>query len=671
MRFRTASVRRHMIAVVAGVSLLIVNNAAFAQRERAIRNPINESDVVRRQADVDPLARPEFDQGLADMNYRMDKMVLVLGLRPGAEKEVDALIEQQHDPESPAFHQWLTPDEFETRFGMSDDDLNAVTGWLTSHGFTLDEVGKDRRWVNFSGNAQQVERAFHTEMHKYLVNGEIHYANATPPAIPRALAGAVIGVVSLHDFRPQANASFLTPSGFALAPADFAKIYNVQPLYDAGIKGTGISIAIAGAYKLGVSDVSDAHFFWSQYLPLPVGPNPCVFTGSCGPTLKTIPVPGYADSLFLPTSNCVDPYPYSYLQTQPCLDKVEAMTDVQLAGAVARNATIDYVYAPHTSAIDGMTIAAQYIVQNKTAPIVSISYSKCEAASSTFAKFYNDLWQTAVLKGMTVFVSSGDSGSAGCNLPTDPWATEGLNPQLPKSGVNAICSTPYSICVGGTQFAYDATDSVTYWNVFDRQQAKSYIPEHAWNESAYGDLPYTTGLWATGGGPSILYPEPIFQTGTLRYVLVGGVVKSTIVPTPGMPAGGIRRVPDVSLNASFHTPYLMYLNGTLTGAVGTSAAAPSFAGLMALVEQKNGQWLGNANYNLYGLAIRQFTGVAAPPVFHDVTAGNNSELYLLGPIGGEHYGFLAGPGYDQATGLGSVDATQLVNGWPRSLNAHW
>jgi subtilase family serine protease len=183
-----------------------------------------------------------------------------------------------------------------------------------------------------------------------------------------------------------------------------------------------------------------------------------------------------------------------------------------------------------------------------------------------------------------------------------------------------------------------------------------------------------------------LYSQPAFQAGTLRYVTIGGVVKGTIVPTPGMPDTIHRHVPDVSLNAAYHTPYLIAFQGKPGGVIGTSAAAPSFAGLMALVEQKNGQWLGNANYNLYGLAIRQLTGVNAPPVFHDVQVGNNFEAFgeIIGrqappfpstigycpiPIG--QLGYCAGPGYDEATGLGSVDATQLVNGWPRSLTALW
>jgi subtilase family serine protease len=162
------------------------------------------------------------------------------------------------DPSSPLFRKGLTPDEFEQRFGMSDDDLNTITGWFASHGFTVDEVGKGRRWINFSGTVAQVERAFHTEMRKYSVDGEVHHANATPPAIPRALEGAVKGVVSLHDFpmKSQANpTSSISPSGHALAPMDFAKIYNTKPLLDLGITGKGVSIAIVGRSLIDPNDV--------------------------------------------------------------------------------------------------------------------------------------------------------------------------------------------------------------------------------------------------------------------------------------------------------------------------------------------------------------------------------------------------------------------------------
>jgi hypothetical protein len=238
------------------------------------------------------------------------------------------------------------------------------------------------------------------------------------------------------------------------------------------------------------------------------------------------------------------------------------------------------------------------------------------------------LWQQAAAQGITVLVSSGDSGAAGCDSPSASSATGGAS-------VNGLCSTPYSTCVGGTQFA-DAANPSVYWsatNAGNFSSALGYIPEAVWNSSGPG-----LGLWAGGGGASAVYAKPSWQS------------------APGVPADGHRDVPDVSLNASTHDGYLVAFNGQFYVFGGTSASAPSFAGLMALVAQRVAARLGNANPVLYSLAAKQANAGAA--VFHDTTAGNNSVPGLTG--------FAAGAGFDLATGLGSVDALQLVNHWSDS-----
>jgi len=164
---------------------------------------VNDGDVVQLRNSVHPMARAQFDRGPSDVALPMERMIMVLGMRAGAQQELEALIAQQHDPNSPLYHQWLTPDEFGARFGMSDDDLNAVQQWLTNHGLVIDEVAKSRTWINFTGSVTLVEQAFHTQIHDYMVNGELHHANALAPSIPRGLSDIVLGVVSLHDFRRQ------------------------------------------------------------------------------------------------------------------------------------------------------------------------------------------------------------------------------------------------------------------------------------------------------------------------------------------------------------------------------------------------------------------------------------------------------------------------------------
>lgn len=243
--------------------------------------------------------------------------------------------------------------------------------------------------------------------------------------------------------------------------------------------------------------------------------------------------------------------------------------------------------------------------------------------------FINNLWQQAAAQGITVFVAAGDSGAAGCDSASASRAVAGR-------GVNGLCSSPYSVCVGGTQFS-DSNYGL-YWgasNTGTMGSAVSYIPEAAWNASG------GSGLWAGGGGASSVYAKPGWQNGV------------------GVPADGRRDVPDVSLTAAVHDGYLLFMNGNNMVCGGTSASSPSFAGLMALVVQSRGTRQGSANPVFYSLANNQRFGGAA--VFHDTTAGNNSVPGVSG--------FSAVAGYDMATGLGSVDANVLVSHWSDAAGA--
>ncbi len=241
--------------------------------------------------------------------------------------------------------------------------------------------------------------------------------------------------------------------------------------------------------------------------------------------------------------------------------------------------------------------------------------------------FYSNLWQQAAAQGITAMISSGDSGAAGCDSPSETKATGG-------AAVNGLCSTPYSVCVGGTELT-EAGNNNLYWSATNNASggsALSYIPEVAWNESASNG---GSDLWATGGGASAYYPKPAWQSGA------------------GVPADGKRDVPDVALAAAGHDGYLVDILGSLYLVGGTSAASPTFAGLMALVNQKTGARQGNANTTLYALASLAASGGAQ--LFHGTTCGNNS----VPGVGG----FTAGSHYNQATGLGSADAFVLVNHW--------
>lgn len=566
---------------------------------------VDDNDTAILYGNVNPLARPEFDRGPTNLSLPMERMVLTLKMDPERQAALEKFIAGLHDPGSPDFGQWLTPEEFGERFGHVPEDIKVITVWLISHGFVIEEVAKGRSWINFSGPVADVERAFHTQIHDYYVDGQLHHANAQDPSIPRGLSDLVGGIVSLDDFPRKAMNNGIRPvvqsevtpdytsgANHYLSPGDFAIIYNVNSLYSAGIDGSGVSIAIVGRTHPSSSD-------WTAFrsmMGLPSNPPQVIVNG---------PDPGDVGGG----------------------EDVEADLDVEWSGAVAKNAAIKFVVSKSTHSTDGVDLSAQYIVNNNLASVMSTSFGSCESDMGTAENsFYNNLWQQAAAQGITSFVSSGDSGAAGCNLGSDT-AGSGL-------GVNGLASTPYNVAVGGTQFN---EGSGSYWNSINGSaytSAISYIPELAWNES--GVVPGGSDLWATGGGASSIYSKPLWQA------------------APGVPADGKRDVPDVSLSGAVHDAYLVETGGGLYAVGGTSASSPSFAGLMALIVQEAGQRQGNANTRLYEIGNSQY-GAGGVAVFHDVTSGGNSVPGVSG--------YLCTTGYDLSTGLGSVDAHSLVTNW--------
>ncbi|MGA3032731.1 MAG: S53 family peptidase [Terracidiphilus sp.] len=596
----------HKFSFVGALALTAAAPCALAQTP-AIRGarPIDETQVVTLEGNVHPLARAEFDAGAVSADQRLERMLLVLAPSPVQKAGLDALVEVQQDPASPEYHQWLTPAEFGARFGTSEQDLAQVAAWLTAHGFAIDAVPAGRRLIVFSGTAGDIFDAFHTEIHRYRVNGAMHIANAQDPQVPVALGGLVGGVVSLHDFRRNAEirmrrATDAEPAYSAgrthyLFPADFAAIYDLNPLYSEGIAGGESSIAIAGRSNIEQSDVAT----FRSIAGLPANA-PVVTIDGANPGL---------------VAN----------------DQAESTLDVEWSGAVAPAAKINLVVAGSTATTDGVDLAAAYIVNHATAPVVSVSYASCEPEmGAAELVFYNDLWEQAASEGMSVFVASGDSGAAGCSAAANAAGSQ--------AAVNGLCSSPYATCVGGTEFD-ESANPAQYWsaqNSANYGSALGYIPEVAWNESAANG---GAGLWASGGGTSAVYAQPAWQTG------VSGTDASN----------GMRAVPDIALAAADHDGSVAVIHGTPWIMSGTSVAAPEFAGLMALViEKQHGEGQGSANSRLYSLAS------ADQNPFHATQSGNNSVPGVIG--------FTAnGATYNLATGLGSVDGALLVNGWGIAL----
>jgi Pro-kumamolisin, activation domain/Bacterial Ig-like domain (group 3) len=657
-------------------------------RDKArITQMIDDTETVRIVRTTHPLAALANDRGRVEADLSMKRIVLLLKPSEKQQGALKKLIDNQHDPESSNYQRWLTPEQYAAQFGPDQNDLDVITSWLQQHGFSIDSVARGKQWVEFSGTASQVESTFHTEMHRYVMNGETHIANATDISLPQALVPVVRGLLSLHDFRlrplhrkafqvqrdsatgklipvspanpgrsgqPQTNPEF-TPAGIPdpghfLAPGDWSKIYNTAPLLENNVTGSGISIAIVGSD----SDIqlSDVRTF-RQIFKLPA-----------------------RDPVFL--VNGLDPGVNVWSDAE-----VEADLDVEWSGAIAPDATIKFVTSSSTPATSGAFLSISYIVDNRLAPIMSVSFGACEAFLGPGGNaFLNSAYEQAAAEGISVFVASGDTGAAGCDSQIS------FSPAAFGPNVSGFASTPYNVAVGGTMFAENGRDAV-YWDANNRadfSSAVGYIPETVWDEpcdptidanQCSGTLAYF--LSAGSGGPSSC-TQSVFQSdGTI--LCEGGYPKPSWQSSKGVPMDGARDIPDVSLTAGAgHDGYLVCVEGTCQSTTssghttlhsayvvgGTSAGAPSMAGLMALIEQKTGAYQGLVNYDLYKLAAADQPATcnstllldpnqSSDCTFYDVTSGNSD---VPGQLGYE-----ATTGYDLATGLGSVNAARLLNRW--------
>src|SRR5712672_2927972 len=472
-----------------------------------VLDTVDDTNRSMLRGNVHPMARPEFDRGTVADAQPLTRILLLLQRSAEQEAALRQLMEEQQSKNSANYHAWLTPEDFGKKFGPADADVQAVTDWLNSHGFQNIKVAKGKTVVEFSGNVGQVRNAFGTEIRNFNIKGEDHFANVRDPQIPAALAPVVRGVVALHNFRPQPqmhslgtfqrNAktgevkpafTFTDVNGtfYAMGPADFATIYNIP----AGATGAGQSIAIVGQSNINLQDVTDFRSIFG--------------------------LPAYAPGQLNVILNGPDPGLVSG-------DEGESDLDVEWAGAIAPAATINFVVTQMsiTDAIAGVEGSALYIVDNNIAPVLSESYGACESALGSGGNaFYNSLWQQAAAEGITVVVSAGDNGAAGCDNPNSA-ASSGV-------AVSGLASTPFNVAMGGTDFD-DATTQTTFWNAANTSttppvlaSAKSYIPETTWNDScAATGITGCAGLSSTAasvnavagrGGPSSVYSKPSWQT---------------------------------------------------------------------------------------------------------------------------------------------------------------
>ena len=590
-----------------------------------------------------PMAKSENDAGELPAGTMLHGISIVLSRSAAQESDLEALIAAQQTVGSPQYHDWLSPDEFAARFGVADSDISAIRQWLEQQGLTFLGVSPSKNRIVVSGTTEQLKAAFGLALHYYAGGGEKHYAPSSDLTLPAALAPLVESVANLSTFRPRPHVKFGKPrraqanftssqsGNHFLTPKDIATIYNLDSAYGAGYTGSGQAIAVVGQSSVVLSDIE--HFQTAAGF------------SKKDPTLLLVPDSGSA--------------------TVVSGDEAEADLDLEYTSTIGRDAAIYFVYVgnnPNYSVWDSIA----YAVDHKVAPIISVSYGICETALSSgdYASLNGVLAQAAA-QGQTIVAASGDSGSTDCY---------GLNfltaAQQKALAVDFPASSQYVTGMGGTEFRADdvASSNTTYWTSASGSDAvssaRSYLPEQVWNDSSSSN-----GLAAGGGGVSSFTARPGWQTGVA-----------------GLPSGNYRLLPDISLDSSGDNAGYLYCssdsqstgvtgscsngfrdsNSTyLTVAGGTSFASPIFAGMLSLINQKlNSDGQGAINPILYTLAANASTYSSA---FHDISNGNNkctAGSTYCSSAGASEYS--AGTGYDQASGLGSVDFYNLLMAWPNS-----
>jgi len=673
------------------ICALFLCNVSFGAVPDRILGPTDSGRNVTLSKSLYPKAKPQYDQGAVDPQTNFSYITLLASPSPSQQKALDKLMAEQQDPTSPNYHKWLTPEEYGSQFGLSQNDVNKITKWLASKGFSVISVAAGRNSIVFSGTATQIETAFQAEIHRYKIGGEEHFANSTLLKIPAAWSGVITGVRGLNSFRMKPNGikqqlhrnyfdgNFSLPE--FIAPGDIATIYDINQLYTSSpaIDGTGQKLAIIGQTDIYLADINDFRSGFGLPTIPSSGNNSCTLNSkgvvvSCSnaTNLGYMVAPGISDP---GTPNL-------------CGDLPEADLDLEWSGGIARNAQIIYVNAPasfdsNCNFIGGGSVedALSAAIQSNVAPVVSMSYGICEL----FAQNDESELQQANSQGITVLNSSGDTAAAGC----DGFTNSDNNLALGGLAVNYPASSQYATGVGGTAVPFlDLPPfSGTYFgmnNGANGGTALGPVPEQPWNDvdefaafcaagsnsfcSFYGiTSPLTAqealGIGGGGGGSSncrFNTPQEICQP-PWQTVSIAGQASARFVPdisllaSPNFP-GYIWCTPVEYLSST--SPYATETSSSCATSIansvngivdasnnfvvfpsivgGTSVSAPVFAGIVALLNQyvvekgiQSTPGLGNINPNLYYLAAYDQNA------FHQVRTGDSNVYCQPGTPAGQ------------------------------------
>jgi len=679
---------------------VVLVSSALAATPKTYNPKINVGPQVRITDKIDntkltavkgshaPLVDGLKDMGRLPASTQLSHMMLVLKPTDEQEYALHTLLDEQQDKTHANYHQWMTPDTFGTYFGVASADIATVSAWLQDSGFTVNSVAKGGRIITFSGTSGQVESAFHTEMHQYMINGVMHSSNSKDISIPTALSQVVVGPNRLNDFNPHSDAKAFKvtvdakgnvtssvpfgsntsvpastnfPSGHFVGGSDLATIYDTNPLFAQGIQGQGQTLGIIGQTDVLLSDIQ-------------------VYRSLYG----------------LPVNN----YTRVQVGTDPGIipDDTESDLDLEVSGAMAPLANQIFYTSGNSYYGGGVDSAVEYVIEDNAADIFSMSYGECEYALGTDNAFFAYVYEQGAAQGQSFFISTGDDGPDTCG---GYYSTTSTANQNEGYSVNGLGSTPYNVAVGGTQFnegtSYATPGATQYWSTYNTaapyESALSFVPDQPWNESIFGTGTYG-GLTGGGSGVSLYYQRPSWQVGpgvpTGDPTPPAGSYEAVIPATNFQVGGPHRLLPDVSLNASvYHDGTVLCSEGSCTlnadgslngfGIVGgTSVASPTMAGAQALINQMNGGRQGNPNYYYYQAAAKQSATPAGATAciasnyvatagcsFHDSQAGNTDvpATRTATVANMQEIGWNTGPQYDLAVGLDSPDVANLATVW--------
>lgn len=482
-------------------------------------------------------------------------------------------------------NQHLSHQQYEEKYGANPDDLAKIATFARDHGLAVVETSVPRRSVMLSGTAEAFGKAFGVKLERYEHPGGTYRGRTGPVQVPEEIAPLVEGVFGL-DNRPVARPHFRRPATGTHA----ASVRSFDPP----------EVAKLYQFPTGVD-----------------GQGQCIGIIELGGGYRPTDLQAFFGQQALPLPKVV-PVSVGHAHNQPGSEADgEVVLDIEVAGAVAPGATIAVYFAKNDRSAHGFLDAITKAVHDTTnnPAVISISWGGPEEGSTqNFRDGFNGALQAAALLGITVCVAAGDNGAADIG----PRVWDGV------ARVDFPASSPFALACGGTRLlaAGGQIESESCWN-----QHAVDLSSEAGPEGSFG---------ATGGGVS-LFPKPDYQSN----------VNVPVSVNPGGASG--RGVPDVSGNGDPATGYNIVLDGHSSPIGGTSAVAPLWAGLIALLNQKLGKRVGFLNPILYKLPSNS-------GALRDIRAGDNRVSF-----GNFHnVGYTAGPGWDACTGLGSPNGAKLL-----------